>query len=240
MEKDFFHFKSFKLRNRDCALKINSDGVLLAAWTKLSGNDRVLDIGTGGGVIAFILKKRYPNIRVHGIDIDKPSIEEAQYNITLNNWKNISFESTSIQAYSRSYTRDTYDHIISNPPFHSSGLSSANRLNFAKHSEALSFSELIVASASLLSFVGKLSLIVPYERMNELETLAEGAGLHKTRIAQVKGKEGGPVKRVMIEFCKKKLSSIEKDHFFIRKDNEDSKSFGEKYRSLTKDLYLDF
>ena len=240
MEKDFFHFKSFKLRNRDCALKINSDGVLLAAWAKLSSNDRVLDIGTGGGVIAFILKKRFPNIKVHGIDIDRPSIEEAQYNITLNNWENISFESTSLQAYSKSYSRDSFDHIISNPPFHVAGISTGNRYVHAKHSQALSFSDLITASASLLSFVGKLSLIVPFERVDELEVLAHGAGLHKTRIAQVRGKKGGPVKRVMMEFCKRKLSGVEMDQFFIRKDNHDSKSFGEKYKLLTKDLYLDF
>lgn len=212
--------------------------MLLAAWAELSSNDRVLDIGTGGGVIAFILKERFPNIKIHGIDIDRPSIEEAKFNISMKNWTNISFEYTSIQDYSRSYSRDTYDHIISNPPFYSAGFTPDNRLNSAKHSAALEFRELISASASLLSFVGRLSLIIPFERRDEIDLLAKESGLHKTRTTLVHGKEGGPIKRVMLEYCKRKTTRVEEDHFFIRK--EGTKTFGEKYISLTKEFYLDF
>lgn len=239
MDKDFFQFKSFRLRNRDSALKINSDGVLLAAWAKPSSFDRVLDIGTGGGVIAFILKHRFPNLKVHGLDIDGPSIAEANYNLSINSYDNLSFQQTSIQDYSKSYARNTYDHIISNPPFHIENLSAIDRLSIAKHTEELNFKELLKASQSLLSFVGKFSLIVPYELEEEIDSLAEKIGLFKTRIAHVKGKEGGVVKRSLIEYCKRPTGKIDASQFSIRNEDEEL-GYGRTYQNLTKDLYLNF
>ncbi|MCB0779601.1 MAG: tRNA (adenine-N(6)-)-methyltransferase, partial [Flavobacteriales bacterium] len=55
-----FHFKQFRVRQDRCALKVGTDGLLLGGWTDWSGVERVLDIGTGTGVLALIAAQRAP------------------------------------------------------------------------------------------------------------------------------------------------------------------------------------
>ena len=71
MSNDFFRFKQFTVRQADCAMKVGTDGVLLGAWHAIGGQPaRILDVGTGTGLIPLMLAQRFGNAQVTGVEID--------------------------------------------------------------------------------------------------------------------------------------------------------------------------
>ena len=94
-EKDVtFRFKQFSVRQDRCAMKVGTDGVLLGALASLysqesrvkSQESRVLDIGTGTGVVALMLAQRYPEARMVGVEIDPEAAAQAAENFAASPW----------------------------------------------------------------------------------------------------------------------------------------------------------
>jgi len=71
-----FRFKQFTIEQQLCAMKVGTDGVLLGAWA--NGGSRVLDVGTGTGVIALMMAQRYPDGQVTALDIDEGAVRQAE------------------------------------------------------------------------------------------------------------------------------------------------------------------
>lgn len=104
-----FYFKKFAIRHTDSAMKVNTDGVLLPAWvSSFSTNSeifRVLDIGTGTGVISLIIAQRLvemyeANFEIIAIDIDADAAKEANFNFDNSSWsKNLKSEHTSLKDF---------------------------------------------------------------------------------------------------------------------------------------------
>lgn len=235
LDEDYFYFKGFKLRNRDAQLKINTDGVLLAAWSNLSNNDRILDVGTASGVIAHILAYRNKSLHISGIDIDQSAIEEANFNAKLNELGQLKFQCISLQKHVASDV--TYDHIISNPPYFN-----YDKDNMAKHDSQLTLEELFECSTRIVSPRGRISIIIPKGKEAEADIYANKSELHKVRRLQVRGKESGPVIRSLLEYSKLPTDSLSDDELYIRADSSEnsSDSFGPKYKNITSFLYLNF
>ena len=246
MDKDYFYFKNFKLRNRDTALKINTDGVLLAAWVDAKETENILDVGTGGGVIAFILAYKYSQRNITGIDICAKSIEEAKYNKHINPAiKSISFYTESFQEHCSKQVRveELYDHIVSNPPFFevSRGKNPIKSpKQRAKHSYDLSFEELLENSYKLLKPNGKLSIIIDYRDEGNIAKTYQQIGFTLSRKLLVSGKPSSAANRLLLELMKGTGLVNENrivDKLSIRNDDG---SFTSEYKMLTKDWYLNF
>lgn len=118
MDKSAFRFKQFEINHEKSTLKVGTDAVLLGAWTPIPAPcGRILDIGSGCGVITLMLAQR-SNAQITGVDIDKPSIEEAAENANNSLWKNrINFINCSIQDFCTAEHQNNFDLIVSNPPF---------------------------------------------------------------------------------------------------------------------------
>ena len=74
-----FRFKRFTVRQDLCAMKVGMDGVMLGSWAQ--GGKRILDVGTGTGLIALMMAQRYPEADVVAIDIDEGAVEQAKVNV---------------------------------------------------------------------------------------------------------------------------------------------------------------
>lgn len=234
-----FRFKRFSVNHSRSSMKVGVDGVLLGCWADTSFAKRILDVGTGCGVIALICAQRVPEALVTGIDIHKDSVEEASANFAGSPFRE------RLQAMQMDFMafpeEEKFDCIVSNPPYFDSGVSekSSARIN-ARHRVSLGIADMVGKSSRLLTENGRLSLILPSDQH---EALLHAANLNRMaicRLATVKGTETSPVKRIMAEL---RFSSaigdecVEADEIaMMAKGTEPTP----RYRELTADFYLNY
>ena len=114
MPNPYFKFKRFTIYHDKCAMKVGTDGVLLGAWTDVNNSKKILDIGTGSGLIALMLAQRC-EASITAIDIDMEAVEQAQTNIEATEWKDqMEVLHTDLCKFTPQYLFDT---IVSNPPY---------------------------------------------------------------------------------------------------------------------------
>ena len=166
-------------------MKVNTDGVLLGAWSTSKNARKVLDIGTGCGVIALMLCQGSDSIQVAGIEIHKESVLQARYNVANSPYK------TQIKIELGDFTKfdfgdQRFDLIISNPPFFTAGsLPSSDKKQISKHQTSLTIESLIKKSTSLLSDQGKINIVVPFHQLNQVKESVAQNGLsihHRTDV----------------------------------------------------------
>lgn len=231
---DSFRFKQFSMLNGKSALKVGTDAVLLGAAADLHPEDRrILDIGTGTGVIALMLAQRSPNAHITGIDIDRPSAEEAALNFNSSPWSD-RLEALNI-ALNDYHPEEAFDLIVSNPPYHNSSLVNPDyREAVARHSVELSFSDICAFSEEHLAGEGRLSLIFPSDILPLWKRTAASFGLVPNRILHVRTTERKPPKRVIAEFIKGTRVFVSEKEITLLNNGKRS----EEYTLLTRDFYL--
>lgn len=230
-----FRFKQFELSNSLSAMKINTDGVLLGAWTDATGRKSILDVGTGTGIIAIMLAQRNSDALITAIDIDEYSAKEAAINAGNCPWKKrIKVAHTDFKLLS---TENKYDLIVSNPPYFDNGIKATDVSRAtARHNDTLDYAELISLSSEMLTDSGALSLIAPYSRLEDIMYSAELAKLFVSHQTDVYNKPSGSAIRVMIELSKEPSPKIT-DSIAIYADNG---GYTAEYVELTKDFYMNF
>lgn len=237
MDKDYFYFKKFKLRNQHAALKVNTDGVLLGAWADTSQDKSILDVGTGSGVIALMLSQRFQNSNITAIDIEQNSYEEASFNFKLNEASNILAQHISFQALSSKEIR--FDHIVSNPPYFQNNTRSLNSgLEIAKHNSKLNFEDFWHSSIKLINTGSKISVVLPIEESISFSEIGKRYNFDKHRALYVCPKVNDNPKRVLIEFRHTSLCKFHSESIYLHENG--NRNYSEAYRKLTKDFYLKF
>lgn len=198
MSNSYFEFKQFKIRQDKCAMKVGTDGVLLGAWTEPTGAKRILDIGTGSGLLAIMLAQRSSAI-IDAIEINQDAATQARENFESCHWsEQLQIHNVSLQEFANQ-PGYKYDLIITNPPFFSTGPQSpdTNRA-MARHNNSLTVDELILCSVKMLTREGKIALILPVELRRPLVSSIAKCALwieKETKVIPVPGK---PVSRVLL------------------------------------------
>jgi tRNA1Val (adenine37-N6)-methyltransferase len=235
---EVFKFKKFSVYQDQCLMKLGTDSVLLGAWTSSIGPEKVLDIGTGTGVIALIIAQNNPEAIVDGIEIDADSAAQAEMNFNQSPFKSrLKVIHDAIQSYSEIHD-GIYDLLVCNPPFFTGGtLSEVNGRNAARHTVKLPHAELIHAARKLLHEEGRLNLILPYIEGLRFEELAKSYGFYAKKITEVITRPNKPIERLLMSFSKQE-GVIEKDSITIQKDSPLRNDWSEEYKSLTQDFYL--
>ena len=235
MGKDSFTFKQFVVRQDRCAMKVGTDGTLLGAWAEMERDDgRVLDIGTGTGLIALMMAQRYPEAKVTGIDIDEMAVSQAVENVQGSPFADrIEVFQADVKAFEPT---GLFDSIVCNPPFFNNALvcPDSHRTQ-ARHTLSLNYQQLIAAAWRLLCDEGVFSVIISNDFFQQLESEAHLAGFFLTRVFGVRTIEGKPIKRYLIEFKKYPRKELIKKDVMIE-DAPNTRS--EWYRELTKDFYI--
>lgn len=230
-----FVFKQFTVAQHNCPMKVNTDGVLLGAWVNCSRATRILDIGTGTGVIALMMAQKNTGALVHAIDINEGAYGQASENFRQSPWSGrLSAFHSSLQLFHNPFQ---YDLIVSNPPYFANSQQSPHPVkNEARHQVSLNLSDLIQHIARLLSPDGKACLVLPCHRVPKLVEETTTAKLFITAHTEISAVAGKPpyLSLLQLEFAER---AYHKQSLAIHQPDN---SFTEAYRQLTHNFYLKF
>ena len=233
-----FQFKQFRIIQEKSAMKVGMDGVLIGSWTDASKAKRILDVGTGTGLIALMMAQKNSSAQIDAIEIDPDAFQEAVLNVKQSPWNDrIRIELSSFQDFAE-LTSLKYDLIVSNPPFFSNGVKAPleNRAQ-ARHSDSLPLDVLISGAANMLPAKGRITLVLPIECFQEIEQLSASNKLFISRLCRVKPNPQKSDFRILIELTNVE-STIQEENLMI--EFEKHHDYTPEYKMLTKDFYLKF
>jgi len=258
---DVFHFKRFDVFNSSSALKVGTDAVLLGAATVLGGKEkRILDIGTGTGVIALMLAQRteyaarcdeagctvVAEPQIIGIDIDSSAVTEASRSFEASPWnERLCAQHCALSEFAdRLYHPDApaehelFDLIVSNPPYYDDSLPAPDkRRNEARHTGSLSYREVISFAGDYLAPQGRLALILPFDVQRPLLRFASSFGLFPQRLISVRTTTNKAPCRLIAQFTRNRVIPVPANQMLtIRHEG----GYTDEYIELTKDFYLYF
>ncbi len=232
-KNNYFEFKQFKVIHEKSAMKVGIDGVLLGVWSNFDNCQRILDVGTGTGLLSLMAAQRSKAI-IDAVEIDSDAALEAELNFSNSGWsERLNISKMSFQDFE---TDKRYDHIISNPPFFENSLkpNDEKRLK-ARHTDSLSLDELLAKAKQYLRDDGRISLILPADKDDQLAKMVEMKGLFVKRKCFVHPFKSKKPNRILIELltmpCESSTNKI-----IIR--DEETHLYSEEYKNLTTDFYL--
>lgn len=214
-------------------MKVGTDGVLLGAWCDVTSVHRVLDVGTGCGVIALMVAQRSPDAVIHAIDIDRDAIDEARQNFAGSPWGERL--SATVADFANFDDENRYDLIVSNPPFFTNGVLAPDQQRAtARHNTSLTFQQLIAGASRLLSDEGILAIITPADAVMDVRRSVVEKGMWLRRVTTVVPVEGAAPKRMLWEISKTQVDTA-CDTLVIETPSHE---YTQQYITLTRDFYL--
>lgn len=233
-----FKFKQFEVDQTGCAMKINTDGVLLGALVGYDKPETILDIGTGTGVIAMMMAQRFPDAEIDAVEIDPIAAETAGRNFDNAPFrKKPNIYPVGFEAYFETYLERKYDLIVSNPPFYINSLTSPGaKKNLAKHTDGVFFYKLIETVAKHLTDNGMCWLVLPIPTLVLVKELALKSGLFIQQIITIHSFADSDAHREIIAFGLSE-TKIVKQQFIIY---DAPKIYSQQYEGCLKDFFTIF
>ena len=233
-----FHFKQFTVDQTGCAMKINTDGVLLGALAEADRPNSVLDIGTGTGVIALMLAQRFDEAQIDAVEIDSTAAQTAERNFINSPFpERLSIYPMGFDQFFEQNPDRKYDLIVSNPPFFINSLKSlkANK-ELAKHTDEDFFEALIAGIAKHLNFDGLAYLILPLETADLARNIALKNKLFVRKMMAIYSfKDSAPHREILVLAMDKTKAD---DEQFIIYDQP--KVYSKQYQESLKDFFTIF
>lgn len=233
-----FQFKQFFVDQTGCAMKINTDGVLLGALVEADDTKSILDIGTGTGVIALMLAQRFPSAQIDAVEIDQSAAQTAGSNFGNSPFaKRLSVFPLAIRDFFHEHPAKKYDLIISNPPFHLNSLESPKaKKSLAKHTGEGFFEDLIKGIATHLSENGVCWLVLPLQAAELVTRLAKEQALHLQKTISIASFAADAPHREILVFGKEDVKPAS-NKFVIY---DEPKIYSEMYEKALKDFFVIF
>ncbi|GGD49728.1 tRNA1(Val) (adenine(37)-N6)-methyltransferase [Lacimicrobium alkaliphilum] len=231
-----FQLKQFYVGHDRCGMKVGTDSIMLGSWVNPGPALRILDIGTGSGLLALMMaQSSAPQSNILGIDVDPQAISQARENARNGPWPDkISFRRVALQELTR---KPEYDLIISNPPYfpHQHSMDPARQA--ARLTTDLSHHILATVTAQLLADNGRFCCILPQQAVAAFVTEAENAGLHLHRRMEVRTQTDKSVSRVMLELALTACSQVKNETIVIQ---QQAGHYTQAYQKLCQAFYVNF
>lgn len=228
-----FTFKQFHVEHDRCAMKVGTDGILLGAWAPLGKARRILDIGTGSGLIALMLAQRsHADCRIDAVELDKHAAQQARENAAASPWPR---RVTIIESAIQGYQADPYDLIVANPPYFVAGQSFRDPARaMARHTGALDSHALLAACDRLLTPDGQVALVVPTVMADEILCISADFDLHAVCYTAVITRAGKEANRVLL-LLGRGLNRCDRGEIVI---HSAERTYSDRYIQLTSPFYL--
>lgn len=233
-----FRFKQFAVHQERTAMKVGTDGVLLGVLARMpttADEPRILDIGTGTGLVALMLAQRFPSAKVTAIEIDPDAAAQAADNCGASPFAD---RIKVVLADANDFETDVkFDLIVSNPPYFSGQLQCPDdRRNVARHTVGLDHSALMRIAANLLAPQGRIAIIVPADTEEPLVAEAKKAGLAPVCKTTIFSNRRKPARRAVCQFSRaaEDVPTEENELTLLNLDG----SLSAQYQDVTRDFYL--
>lgn len=157
-----------------CGYRFSIDALLLADFVNVKPDERILDVGTGSGILPLLIAALTPAREIVGLELQERLAQIARRNVILNALENrIQIIEGDLRQVSRLFRAGSFDVLCSNPPYRTVG---SGRINpeheqaIARHEIACSLRDLLAAWKYLVKPGGKVVVIYLPERLSELLT----------------------------------------------------------------------
>jgi tRNA1Val (adenine37-N6)-methyltransferase len=238
MANQYFRFKQFTIKQDKCAMKVGTDGVLLGAWASSACCKKVLDVGTGTGLIALMIAQR-SLANIDALEIDAEAALQAEENIRNSPWRNrIKVKQGAFQEYAF-FSQEKYDAIVCNPPYFISNLKSIDiKRNLARNSENLTLEDLVEYAVLIMGENARLAVIIPYELKNRYRRILNKNKLNISRETAIKPFSDKSPVRVLVEAANATGIPCVKAEISIK--SKVNSRYTDEYIDLVREFYLIF
>lgn len=202
-----FRLQQFSIEQAQSGMKVCSDSLLFAASIDVTGVKKILDIGAGTGILSLVLAQKSTELlnntveSITAVELTPEAAAEARFNFSQSPWPDrLKLVEMSIQQFSRDSQQ--FDLIICNPPFfdqHSRTETSNQLRGIARHTDTLSFQDLLTAISQLLSAHGVAHLLLPISVKSKISQLLKAFDLVILNETQVAESENHPVKTIYLQ-----------------------------------------
>jgi tRNA1Val (adenine37-N6)-methyltransferase len=234
-----FRFKQFSVNQKNSPAKITTDATVFASSLQIPSHaKRVLEVGTGTGVLTLMIAQRYPNIQLEALEINPVAYNEAFQNFKISPWN--SRLKAILADFNQFYSSNKYDLIFSNPPFFQNNLQSEinHGKNTAYHTNALSFESLVKGIDLNLAETGQAHIMLPPYEMSLLEKEMNALGFKCLKSIELRHQPKSKIIRLFNVFERSvKLTAEDKIKIYVRDENRD---FHPSYIKLMKDYLTIF
>ena len=225
-----FRFQQFSIQQSKDVFRVGTDGVLLGAMCNVKNAKKILEIGTGTGLISLMLAQRNVSAKISAIDINENAVKLASENFRNSIFnENLKVE---LKDFKNFETNENFDLVVCNPPFFEENASAKDVL--ARQQVELNFRNLVEKSTEIITQKGILSIILPSEAATDVKSLAEEFNLYLVREINIFGIEGGNLKRNILEFSLVQ-KPLEISDFVIEKS---PRKYSDQYLNLTKNFHV--
>lgn len=234
MAKDYFDFQQFRVYHDKCAMKVGTDGVLLGAWGSIGDARRVLDVGTGSGLIALMVAQRSPEAHIDAIDVEESAVQQATENARISPFADrIVVKHADVREYE---CTEAYDAVFCNPPYYPEDtLPPDTGRALARNSALLPFSELVKAVCRLMAPKGVFSACLPMQAIDSFVTECLVHDLYPFRQCNVQTVARKHPKRVLVSFSFDRTLPLEITSIILQEGDKKS----EAYLDLARGFYLE-
>lgn len=236
LRRNGFTFKQFFVAHDRCAMKVGTDGILLGAWAPVAKAQRVLDIGTGSGLLTLMLAQRTPDaVTLDAVELDPEAAAQARENADASPWaKRITVHSADIQTWTHQQTQ-RYDLIVSNPPYYDKGVACATPAREqARYTTTLDHGALLACAAQLITEEGFFCVVLPESSGEAFSRQATEQGWHLRLRTDVAENEGKLPHRVLLAFSPAPGECFSDDVLIRGPDQH----YSQAYCALTQAFYL--
>lgn len=220
-----FQFKQFSVSHETSSMKVGTDAVLLGAFIQTEKQEKILEVGTGCGVVALMLAQK--GNRVLAIDIHAASVEEAQQNFSNSVFAPLliadEIDFFKLQAPVK------FDRIVSNPPFFQNSLQAPDEARNAARHALNDWVKRFWERAHKLT--GRVNVIIPVEVFDEWKRESELSNFFLVKKCEVFSRSDKPAIRLILEFYRIEQTLEETSLVLMNEDGTRSKEYDEFARA---------
>lgn len=233
MKSNGFQFKQFFIAHDKCAMKVNTDGILLGSIADVDNTQQILDLGTGTGLIAIMLAQR-SEAQITAVEIEPNAYQQAVENVENSaNQQRIAVLQQDVAQLNLPYK---FDLIVANPPYFENSLAARNQERDLARAITGSHFEWLKIAEKHLSLNGKISFILPSDMAEKLISQSADLNLYCIEQWQICTKTGKAPKRTIATFSRNFTACSYKNLDIY----DDSNQYSDEFKQLTKAFYLNF